>query len=124
MKFVIDMNLSLRWVEFLADAGHEAVHWSQIGAPDDPDEKIVDYAVEQSCVVLTHDLDFGIMLALGGLCTPSVVQFRAQAVLPGDIGGQLLQAIEYAGSYLDAGALVTVEPGKHRATVLPVRRET
>ena len=28
MKLLVDMNLSPRWVPFLLDAGHEAVHWS------------------------------------------------------------------------------------------------
>lgn len=123
MKFVIDMNLSPRWVQFLTEAGHEGVHWSAVGAHDDPDGKTVDYAIANSCVVLTCDLDFGILLALGGLHTPSVIQLRAQAVLPGDIGAQLLEAVEAAGRYLNAGALVTVEPGRHRVTVLPVRRD-
>lgn len=31
MKLIVDMNLSPRWVEFLAGAGIEAVHWSMIG---------------------------------------------------------------------------------------------
>ncbi|NQU36606.1 MAG: hypothetical protein HQ526_03300 [Actinobacteria bacterium] len=38
MKFVIEMSLSLHWFEFPSDADHVAVHWSQIGAHDDPDE--------------------------------------------------------------------------------------
>jgi len=27
MKILVDMNLSPRWVEFLANAGIEAIHW-------------------------------------------------------------------------------------------------
>lgn len=27
MRFLVDMNLSPRWVDFLAAAGCEAVHW-------------------------------------------------------------------------------------------------
>ena len=36
MRFLVDMNLSPRWVDFLAAAGHEAAHWSDVGAPDAP----------------------------------------------------------------------------------------
>ena len=36
MRFLIDMNLSPKWVEFLTNSGHEAAHWVDIGAPDAP----------------------------------------------------------------------------------------
>ena len=31
MKLLVDMNLSLRWIPFLVDAGSEAVHRSTAG---------------------------------------------------------------------------------------------
>jgi predicted nuclease of predicted toxin-antitoxin system len=51
------MNLSPRWVEFLASAGHECVHRSSIGDADAPDIALMEYATKPDCVVLTHDLD-------------------------------------------------------------------
>jgi hypothetical protein len=33
MRLLVDMNLTPRWVQSLADAGHEATHWSAVGAP-------------------------------------------------------------------------------------------
>lgn len=58
--------------------------------------------------------------AVGGLSTHSVIQFRAQAVLPGDVDQQLLAAIDVARKHLEADALVTVDPLGHRMTVLPI----
>lgn len=120
MRFVVDMNLSPRWVDFLTAAGHEAVHWVAVGEPNAPDRAILDHAHRNGQVILTQDLDFGTLLAVGGLATPSVVQFRAQAVLPSDVGEQLLAAIDVAGTHLETGALVTVDPVGHRVTVLPI----
>lgn len=120
MRFLVDMNLSPRWVDFLAAAGHEAVHWIDAGAPNAPDRVILDHAHRNGQVVLTQDLDFGTLLAVGGLSTPSVIQFRAQAVLPSDVGVQLLAAIDVARAHLETGALVTVDPVGHRVTVLPI----
>jgi|GEM_PF-1044733 predicted nuclease of predicted toxin-antitoxin system len=64
---LIDMNLSPRWVGVLNSAGIEAAHWSTPGvsnAPDsDSDSEIMAYAAEHGYVVLTHDLDFGSILA-------------------------------------------------------------
>ncbi len=37
MKLLVDMNLSPRWITFLADAGIEAAHWSTLGANNAPD---------------------------------------------------------------------------------------
>jgi len=36
MKLLVDMNLSPRWVPFLLDAAHEAVHWSTVGKATPP----------------------------------------------------------------------------------------
>jgi hypothetical protein len=49
-----------------------------------------------------------------------VIQFRAQAVRPSDVGEQPLAARDVARSHLEAGALVTVDPVGHRITVLPI----
>jgi predicted nuclease of predicted toxin-antitoxin system len=72
MKFLIDMNLSPRWVPFLASQGFEAVHWSNIGPASSPDSKILEYADDHGYIVVTHDLDFGMLLeantaSLGGV---------------------------------------------------------
>jgi predicted nuclease of predicted toxin-antitoxin system len=32
MKLLVDMNLSPRWVNLLAEAGIDAVHWSALGS--------------------------------------------------------------------------------------------
>ncbi len=63
MKFVIDMNLSPFWVKEFEEAGWEAFHWSTIGSADAPDHEIMRWAIENECVVFTHNLDFGAILA-------------------------------------------------------------
>jgi predicted nuclease of predicted toxin-antitoxin system len=44
MKLLIDMNLSPQWVKYLEDAGHLVKHWSDVGAHDAPDEKLMEWA--------------------------------------------------------------------------------
>lgn len=63
MKLLVDMNLSPRWIGVLADAGIEAAHWSALGANNAADSEIMAYANSHDYVVLTHDLDFGAILA-------------------------------------------------------------
>ena len=87
MKFLIDMNLSPRWVEILQSEGWDSVHWSEIGRPDATDSELMEWAREHGRVVLTHDLDFGAMLAATQATSPSVAQIRAQDVRPESLAG-------------------------------------
>ena len=121
MKLIVDMNLSPRWVAVLADAGVEATHWSAIGAKTAPDSEIMAYASMNDCVVLTHDLDFGAILAATQGEKPSVVQIRARDVSPEVIGRQVIVALRQMSSELEEGALLTVDPNRTRLRVLPLR---
>lgn len=53
---------------------------------------------------------------------PSVVQLRAQDVLPKSIGGRVVDALRQMETELDEGALVTVDLKKTRLRVLPLTR--
>lgn len=93
MRLLVDMNMSPRWVPFLRDAGHEAEHWSAVGHHDAADRVVMDYAERHRCVLLTHDLDFGAILAATRGSGPSVVQVRAGNLAPQAIGSQVLAAL-------------------------------
>ena len=51
MKVLVDMNLSPRWVNLLADADIEAVHWATLGAGNAPDLEIMAFARSNDYVV-------------------------------------------------------------------------
>ena len=121
MKFLVDMNLSPRWIQILNDAGWEAVHWSSVGKASAPDSEVMAFAAENDYVVLTHDLDFSAILAATHGEKPSVVQIRSEDVSPSVIGPQLIAALAYAASDLETGALVTVDPSRARVRLLPLK---
>ena len=121
MKFLIDMNLSPAWVQFLAGAGFESVHWSSVGNPSAPDSEIMDFARANGLVIFTHDLDFGALLAGRNAGQPSVIQIRSQDVLPAAMGQIVLRTIQLSLPQLEAGALVTVDPNRSRVRILPIR---
>lgn len=122
MKLLIDMNLSPGWVGLLVDAGFEAVHWSAVGDPRAADETILSYAKSRRCVVFTHDLDFGAILAATGAATPSVVQIRTQNVAPTSLGKAVVQLLHRCRKQLDAGALICLDESTERVRILPIRR--
>ena len=119
MKFLIDMNLSALWVDWLREGGFEAVHWAQIGSATDPDDVIMEFAREHQYVVLTQDLDFGILLAKTGATFPSVLQLRTKENMPAQLGARVVGAIRQLESRLEQGALVTLDPVRLRARLLP-----
>jgi predicted nuclease of predicted toxin-antitoxin system len=121
MKVLVDMNLSPRWVKLLADAGIEAVHWSSIGAANARDVEIMGLARVKGYIVLTHDLDFGAILAATHGSKPSVVQIRSEEVGPDIIGKQVVVALRQMAVDLEQGALVTVNPKRTRVRILPLR---
>jgi len=120
MKLLVDLNLSPRWIQLLTNAGFNVVHWTSVGALDAPDSEIMSYAASQSYVVLTHDLDFGAILAATQRRKPSVVQLRASDVRPEVIGLQVVAALRQLQVELDNGALITVDPTKTRVRILPL----
>jgi predicted nuclease of predicted toxin-antitoxin system len=121
MKVLVDMNLSPRWVHLLAAADIEAAHWSTLGAHNAPDSVIMAYASTNNYIVLTHDLDFGAILAANQGQKPSVVQIRAEDVSPDMIGKQVIVALHQMASELEEGALITVDPKRARLRVLPLQ---
>lgn len=122
MNVLVDMNLSPALCEMLARHGHRATHWSTVGNPRASDAEIMTWARAQGCVVLTHDLDFGTVLALTNALGPSVIQVRTQDVSPEHLGPLLTPLLEDLQPMLEAGALVTVDEWRRRVRVLPLFR--
>ena len=119
MKILIDMNLSPRWVAALQAGGWEAVHWSDVGDPTATDRTIMEWADRNGYIVFTHDLDFGALLATTRATGPSVIQVRAQDVLPDHLASTVLAALNQFQDRLEAGALITIDEARARVRILP-----
>jgi hypothetical protein len=52
MRFLVDMNLTPRWVPFLISTGHQATHWATVGAANAPDTVIFDYARRKNVILV------------------------------------------------------------------------
>ena len=76
MKFLADMGVALRIVEWLREDGHDALHLREEGLHRLPDGDIFEKAAAEGRIVLTFDLDFGEIVASSGRRTPSVILFR------------------------------------------------
>jgi predicted nuclease of predicted toxin-antitoxin system len=120
VKLLLDMNLAPQWCGVLAREGFEAVHWSTVGDGRATDSAIMAWARDNGRVVVTHDLDFGALLAATQADGPSVVQIRAQDALPDALAQLLVAALHQHETDLDTGALVVVDQAKARVRLLPL----
>ena len=121
LKLLIDMNLSPQWVATLEKHGWQATHWSNVGDPRASDQEIMTWAQANQHAVFTHDLDFGMLLAVTRAEGPSVIQVRAQDVTPTHLENLVVSALKEYTSLLETGALIVVDESRLRARILPFR---
>lgn len=120
ISLIVDISLSPAWVDVLAKHGWSAVHWSTVGDLRAKDRTVMAWAREHQHVVLTHDLDFGALLALTRASGPSVIQIRAHDVLPGHLEQIVVTTIQTYESQLLEGAIVTVDETRGKVRMLPI----
>ena len=72
------------------------------------DSEILEKALREESVLLTHDLDFGHLLAAGGYQLPSVIIFRLRNMRPERVNLHLHNVITRHLEALDQGVIVTI----------------
>jgi predicted nuclease of predicted toxin-antitoxin system len=121
MRLLLDLNISPTLCSQLAAGGHEVVHWSSVGDLRAPDTMLLSYASQQEMIVVTHDLDFGALLAASHAEGPSVIQFRTQDILSAKFVDTILSTLKRFESEISAGALVVIDERRSRVRILPIR---
>lgn len=124
MKLLLDANLSPEVGRRLKEAGHDAIHVADIGLLTASDPEILQAAVKEERILLTADSDFGALLALGSLASPSVLLLRsADHLRPSEqaelIAANLPQLVED----LEKGAIVSLTRDRLRVRELPIAAE-
>jgi len=122
MRFLADMGVARRVVEWLRDQGHDARHLREEELQRLPDDQIFRKAVAENRVVLTLDLDFGEIVAFSGQQNVSVVLFRLQNPRAPHVIDRLRVVLPEALSALEQGAVVVVEESRFRIRRLPIGR--
>ena len=123
MKFLADMGISPRCVTHLRQKSHEAVHLHELGLERLSDKGILLKAYEEGFVILTHDLDFGDLLAASALTLPSVVIFRLQDMRSSNVNLYLDKILAKHVPDLEDGAILSVSEKDVRVRRLPIYRK-
>lgn len=122
MKFLVDANMSPRVAERLSTEGHDAVPVRDVGLADASDDEILDRAIDDARIIISHDTDFGALLVFRRLSAPSFILIRSSDPLTPDQQADMIVANLAAMSEdLAAGAIVVFARGRLRTRRLPVR---
>ena len=123
MRFLADAGISPKTVEFLKQLGHEATHVRTLGMQRAPDAQVIALARTDGSVVLSFDLDFGDLLALGVTDKPSVILFRLADERAESVNRRLSTVLSEQVTELESGALILVQDTRYRVRKLPILRK-
>jgi predicted nuclease of predicted toxin-antitoxin system len=120
MKLLLDQGLPRSAAVLLREEGNDAVHTGEIGLATATDDQILHRARNENRVVVTLDADFHALLALSGASSPSVIRIRIEGMRASALTTLLRDLVDDWNSELDAGVLLTVQPGRVRLRRLPL----
>jgi predicted nuclease of predicted toxin-antitoxin system len=120
MKFLIDENMPLSFAEILNGMGYDAVHVFEVGLDETDDAIILEHAKQNQQIIITFDLDFSRLVAVGKVQLPSVITFRTDAMTSDFFKQVMTQHLNNLNEALTGGALVTITDQNIRVKRLPV----
>jgi predicted nuclease of predicted toxin-antitoxin system len=120
MRFLADAGVSPKTVDLLTQLGDDAVHVRSLGLERAPDLELVDRARADGSVIVTFDLDFGDVLALGVYDKPSAIIFRLVNERADSVNERLALVLKERRADLESGALIIVEDTRYRVRKLPI----
>jgi len=123
MRFLLNMNLPRELGRRLSSAGHACRHVGDIGMARASDAAIVEEARASGEIIVTHDLDYGHLLAFSGEESPSVIILRIRNTHPENLSARLISIFPGIEEPLLRGAIVVLEDAAVRIRRLPIVRE-
>ena len=120
MKFLADMGISMRVVEWLRSNQHDVIHLREENLHTLPDQEIFEKAIIENRIILTFDLDFGEIVALSKKRPVSVILFRLRNTTTPFVLKRLATVINESKLLLDQGYIFIVEESRYRIRKLPI----
>lgn len=123
IRFLLNMNLPRSLCGHLRALGFDCRHVGDFGMAKSSDIEIIAEARRKGEVILTHDLDYGHLLAFSGENKPSVVIFRMRNIRHDVLFRRLSQVWQDVEKPLSEGAVVIIEDASVRIRALPILQE-
>jgi predicted nuclease of predicted toxin-antitoxin system len=120
LQFLADMNLSPLTVTQLRHQGWNIRRVSECMAETTSDIDILIYARTHELIIITQDLDFSSLLAIGGYEKPSVISLRVEQPRPAEITARVIDVLTTLEDELADGIIVSVDEHSIRYRTLPI----
>lgn len=120
MKFLLDVGITPSLGKLLERDGHEYRYLPAYYSNKSSDAEILEFALESGEVIITHDLDFGKVLAFSTQNLPSVILFRIHNINASVFYSLLQGCWEQIVTPLMEGAFVVIEMESVRVRMLPI----
>jgi predicted nuclease of predicted toxin-antitoxin system len=121
LRFIADVHISPLTVVALQQQGYDIFRVTEVLPATATDTEILEFARVENRVVLTQDLDFSALVALGGYAQPSLVTLRLSSAQPNLVSRRLLEVLPQLEQVLVEGAAITIEDNTMRYRKLPIR---
>ena len=120
MKILADMGVSMTTVKALRDNGFDITHLLEERLERLTDSKIIEKAKIEGRVIVTFDLDFGDLLALGKDSLPSVILIRLANETPISVTPKVLSVLLNHKDDLSSGSIITLTENRIRVRKLTI----
>jgi predicted nuclease of predicted toxin-antitoxin system len=120
MKFLLNMNVDRTLGAELKRRGHSCHHAGDIGLSRATDVEIISEARRANEVIITHDLDYGHLLAFSGEKAPSVIILRLRDLHSDQVSLRIDSVWEEIESPLVEGAIISLSDKSLRIRSLPI----
>ena len=122
MRFLADMGISPRCVEWLRTQGHDAAHLYEQGLHKMSDNEVLSKSKNENRILLTVDLDFARLVSkMGSDDLPTVVIFRLSDYRPNHLQARLEILLPVIMLCLENGSsILSVTDDKVRIRKLPI----
>ncbi len=122
LRFLADMGVSWRVVEWLRSEGYDAKHLRDEGLERLEDTDIFSKAHEERRVLATFDLDFGEIASLARGKVVNIVVFRLRNTRTPFVIERLSSVLAESSEALKQGSIIAIEDSRHRIRRLPIGR--
>ena len=121
IKLLADMNISPATVSNLQKQGWDIIRVVEVLPATASDLEILEFARQEERVIISQDLDFSMLLAVGGYSKPSLITLRLSFTDPEAVTQKILSSLPQVEENLYEGAAVTIEDDNIRIRKLPIK---
>jgi predicted nuclease of predicted toxin-antitoxin system len=121
LRFLADVHISPLTVAALKLQGYDILRSTDLLPATAADIDILELARVEGRIIITQDLDFSMLIAVGKYNQPSLVTLRLSSAKPDVITQRLLEVLPLLEEELSQGSALTIDDNSVRIRKLPIR---